>query len=93
MSIIFTAAADADLDEIFAYTAENYPDQLLPLQSRIREVMAGIEAWPRNARPVEQRPGVRVVPLLKYPFRIFYRQMNNDIEILHIHHVARQLWE
>lgn len=49
MSIIFTAAADADLDEIFAYTAENYPDQLLPLQSRIREVMAGIEAWPRNA--------------------------------------------
>ena len=93
MAVIFTASTNADLDDIFAYTAQNYPGQLLALQSRIREVTSKIEAWPQNAGLVEQRPGVRVVPLLRFPFRIFYRQTDAGIEILHIHHVARALWE
>jgi hypothetical protein len=30
-----------------------------------------------------------MVPLVRYPFRIFYRIASDRVEILHIHHAAR----
>lgn len=75
MTVVFTAAANADLDNILAYTKRHFPNQLDPLLSRLREVIERIEHWPRSASIVAQRPGVRVVPPLKYPFRIFYREI------------------
>jgi len=30
-----------------------------------------------------------MVPLVLYPFLIFYRVADNAVEILHIHHTAR----
>jgi hypothetical protein len=45
----------------------------------------------RAARRVEERPGVRVLPVLRYPFKIFYRILEDRVEILHIHHAARDL--
>jgi hypothetical protein len=29
------------------------------------------------------------VPLVRYPYRVFYRTANRTIEILYIHHSAR----
>ena len=62
------------------------------LEQRIREVVARVEAAPLSARPVGARPGVRVVPLVKYPYKIFYEIMGETIEILHIRHAARRPW-
>jgi hypothetical protein len=33
------------------------------------------------------------VPLGRYPYKIFYRVIADTIEILHIHHAARQPWD
>jgi toxin ParE1/3/4 len=52
-------------------------------------VLVRIEQWPESAREVGQRPGTRVVPLIRYPYKIFYRIVGERIEILHIHHAAR----
>ena len=59
------------------------------LERRIRDVIARVARWPKSARGVRGRPGVRVVPLLRYPYKIFYRITGEGIEILHIHHTAR----
>jgi hypothetical protein len=48
-----------------------------------------IAAWPEAAQTVADRPGIRTVPLVRYPFRIFYRLADDQLEILHIHHAAR----
>jgi hypothetical protein len=40
-----------------------------------------------------QRPNVRVVPLVRYPFKIFYTFDHDTITILHIRHAARKAWE
>jgi hypothetical protein len=43
----------------------------------------------------ERRDGrqtVRQTPLVRYPYRIFYR-VTEVIEILHIHHTAREPWD
>jgi hypothetical protein len=38
---------------------------------------------------VEDEPGIRVVPLLRFPYRIFYRVNDGAVEILHFHHASR----
>ena len=89
MKVVFTSAALADLDDLLSYTSANYPDVLPALERRIRAVLERIEQWPESAREVSERPGVRVVPLIRYPYRIFYRINADRIVILHIHHAAR----
>jgi toxin ParE1/3/4 len=91
MTIVFTAGARADLDEVLAYTRAHYPNEVVGLETRIGEVIARIEQFPRNAKRVTVRSSVRVVPLIRYPFRIFYRVTKDDIEILHVYHVARNV--
>ena len=88
MKLIFTAPALADLDGILAYTAERYPRSLSALHKRIDAVLDRIRSFPQSGRVLDNAPGVRMVPLIRFPFRIFYRETPAGIEILHIHHVA-----
>ena len=39
---------------------------------------------------VEGRPGVRVVPLIRFPYRVFYRVSPEAVEILHFRHARRR---
>jgi toxin ParE1/3/4 len=87
-----TAAAQADLDDLLTYTKKHYPSVVPALERRVREVTARVARRPESARGVQGRPGVRVVPLLRYPYKVFYRISGNGIEILHIHHTARDSW-
>ena len=89
MKVVYSSAAQADLDDILHYTATHYPRNLPAVETRIRAVIARIASHPESARRVDERPGVRVVPVLRYPFRIFYRVDRERVEILHIHHTAR----
>jgi plasmid stabilization system protein ParE len=89
MKVVWTAAALADLDDVLAYTTEKYPSLVGPVEKRIRAIIARVGAWLESARRVEDRPEVRVVPLLRYPYRIFYKVHDESVEILHIHHTAR----
>ena len=89
MRVIWTEAALADLDTILAYTSEHYPSLVVAVERRVRAVVERIGRWPESARVVEERPGVRVVPLVRYPYRLFYWVNGDTVEILHLHHAAR----
>ena len=89
MKVVWTEAALADLDSALDYTAEQYPNLVGPLEVRIRAVLARIGRWPESARTVNDQPDIRVVPLLRFPYRIFYRVANERVEILHLHHASR----
>jgi plasmid stabilization system protein ParE len=89
MRAVFTAAALADLEDIITYTKQNFPRSAASLERRIRDVISRIETWPHSGRTVAERPGVRVVPLIRYPFQIFYIPSGDEIHVLHIHHAAR----
>ena len=93
MKVIYTEEALKDLDEIADWLAVHYPAVAPAVEQRIRAVVARIGRWPESARRSAKRPGVRVVPLGRYPYKIFYRIRNNTVEILHIHHAARQSWD
>jgi toxin ParE1/3/4 len=90
MKLVFTVPALVDLDEALAYTAERYPRSLAALRTRLDAALEHVQTYPKSGRVLENAPGVRVVPLLRFPFRIFYRESAARIEILHIHHSARK---
>ena len=93
MKVLYTAAALADLEEIAGWIATHYPTLAPVVERRIRAVVARIARWPESARRSAKLPEVRVVPIGRYPYKIFYRVTEDVVEILHIHHVARQPWD
>ncbi len=94
MKVVYTDEALNNLDGILAFIANNYPTIAAAFEKRLRTVVARIGAWPESAEQVAERPGVRVVPLIRYPYKIFYRITSEAVEILYIHHTARQApWE
>lgn len=90
MKVAYTDEALRDLDEVLTYIGLNYPSVSRGFVQRLRSIERRIGRWPKSAQEVEQRPSVRVVPFIRYPYKIFYRITEGRVEILHIHHAARQ---
>src|SRR5207302_9049325 len=63
------------------------------VEARIREVVARIAQAPESARRLVGRPTVRVVPLVRYPYKIFYTVATQTVQILHVRHTARRPWK
>jgi plasmid stabilization system protein ParE len=94
MKVVYTDEALRDLDQILEFIALNYPTASVAFGRRVRAIEQRIARWPNSAVEVEQRPGVRVVPLIRYPYKLFYRVATDAIEVLHVHHAARrEPWE
>jgi toxin ParE1/3/4 len=89
MKVVFTDDALRDLDEIFEFISAHYPAIYRAFEKRLRTIAERIDQWPESAQEVQQRPGVRSVPLIRYPYKIFYRVLPDHVEVLHVHHSAR----
>jgi toxin ParE1/3/4 len=94
MKVEYSPRALSDLRSIAAYYAgTDYPSVGEKVAARVREVIARLATFPASGRPVTRRPGLRVVPLLTYPYVLFYRIAGPDIlRIAHIRHTSRQPW-
>ena len=93
MKVFFTAAAQEDLAEIGEWLAAHYPVVALHVEKRIRDVAARIGQWPESGPRSAKRQGVRLIPVGRYPYKIFYRVTEDAVEILHIHHTAQRPWD
>jgi plasmid stabilization system protein ParE len=62
------------------------------LETYIRATVARIAAFPEIGRGLEERPEVRGVPLVRYPFKIFYTVSGDAVVILHVRHTSRRAW-
>ena len=90
MKVVYTDEALQDLDDILSFIAENFPSAFDGFERGLRAVERRIGQWPQSARQVAERPGVRVVPLVRYPYKIFYRVTLEAVEVLHVRHTARR---
>jgi plasmid stabilization system protein ParE len=89
MKVVFTEPALDDLNEIRRYLQTHYPGIATSVEKRLRIVVARVSRWPESAASVDERPGVRVALLVRYPYKVFYRIKDEVVEILHIHHTSR----
>jgi plasmid stabilization system protein ParE len=94
MKVEFTNRAVGDLLKISAQSRKEFGVSVAAaLELRIRKVVEQIGDAPESAPRVVQRPGMRVLPLVRYPFKIFYRIIDSDtVRIAHIRHAARRPW-
>jgi plasmid stabilization system protein ParE len=94
MRVEYSKRAIGDLHEIAAYyTRSGDPATAARIATRIQEVIARVAVSPLSGRPVVQRPGVRVVLLLRYRDKIFYRVAEDTIRIIHIRHTSRRPYD
>jgi toxin ParE1/3/4 len=91
VKVEYTKRAVADLRKISADSYRAFGDQVAEaLEARIRAVVDHISRESLSAPRVEQRPGLHVVPILRYPFKVFYRVLDDRVRIVHIRHNARR---
>ena len=93
MRVEYAPRAFADLNRIGEQSRKAFGDAVAAaLGTYIRATIARIAVVPDGAQQLRQRPGVRVIPLVRYPFKIFYTVVGGTINILHIRHAARRPW-
>ena len=85
--------ATADLGKIGEHSRRVFGDAVAAaLETYIRATVARIAVLPEIGRRLPRRPGVRVIPLVRYPFKIFYAVAHDTVTKLHIRHAARRQW-
>ncbi|MDB5653477.1 MAG: Plasmid stabilization system [Tardiphaga sp.] len=90
MKVVYTDEALGDVEAIAEWLVAHYPTVAPAVEKRIRSVVAHLARFPQSARRSAGRTGVRAAPLGRYPYVIFYRVNGDVIEILYVHHAARQ---
>lgn len=92
MRVEYAKRAVADLKKVSA-DSKAFGDMVAAaVEVRIREVIGRISEHPNGRPRVVERPGVHVAALVKYPYKIFYRILDDRIKILHVRHTSRELW-
>jgi plasmid stabilization system protein ParE len=95
MTVEYTRRAATDLATIAVDSRAAFGDAVAAaLERRFREIIDQIEWDADSATPVSARPGVHVVALVKYPFKLFYRVISPEqVRIVHIRSTSRRQWK
>jgi plasmid stabilization system protein ParE len=84
----------ADLVEIAGHSRKAFGAGVAAaLETTIRAAISRIAVMPESGQRLPQRRGVRVVPLVRYPFKIFYTAAEGTVTILHVRHASRRPWQ
>ena len=94
MKAVYTQGALSDLDDILAGLKSVSPLAAAAVESSVRATVTRVQEWPKSAHAVTQWKGkVRVIPLVRYPYVIFYQIKDEWIQVLHIRHTSRAPWK
>ncbi len=88
MRVRYTPKAFADRESIFDYLTERSPGGTQNVAASIRYAVARLGDQPHSGYRTNQH-GVRVLFVVRYPYKIFYRVRTDVVEILHIRHTSR----
>jgi plasmid stabilization system protein ParE len=94
MRLVLTRLALAELEEILTYISARSPVGARHVEARLRRSFDLIRRHPEAAARVEQRPDVRRLPLVRYPYVMYYVVGADAVTVLRILHTARERpWE
>jgi toxin ParE1/3/4 len=93
MRVRYAPRARADLAEIGEYSRHAFgPAVASGLETYMRATIARIAVMPESGAAVPEREGIRMISLVRYPFKIFYSVSKDTVTILHVRHTARRPW-
>jgi addiction module RelE/StbE family toxin len=89
MNVVYAPRALRDLNDIAAYVAAHDPHAAAKVLNAIKSSIDTLNFFPQIGRLVDDN-GHRRVPVLRYPYVIFYRVAGGDLLILHVRHTSRR---
>lgn len=90
MKVRYSPRAVQDLAGIADYLGQRSPVGAVAVERAIRATVRLLRAFPGSGRALEQRPAVRVIPLARYPYVVFYTVTDDSVVVLHVRHGARE---
>jgi toxin ParE1/3/4 len=91
MRVRYTPRARADLEEIFEYLKTRQPAAIQSVASAIERQIGWLCSFPYMA-PATDEPGVRELTLSRYPYKIYYEVVDDEVRVLHVRHTRRKPW-
>jgi toxin ParE1/3/4 len=94
MKVRWSKLALAEVDAIMSDLAAKNPTVAERFEFRIRQIGERIGQYPQAFQEVAQRGGIRRVPLVRYPYLVFYTLSGGEVLVLRVVHGARkEPWE
>ena len=88
MKARYSKRAIQDLLSIADYMRDRNPQASLAIEQRIRSAVRQLELFPFIGRTTDD-PEIRVLPVVHYPYLIFYEVLQDELVIHHIRHGRR----
>jgi toxin ParE1/3/4 len=89
MKVRFSPRATEDIIAIADYLRERNSSAARSVEATVRSTIDLLSEFSGSGRLLTQRRNVRVMPLARYPYLIFYTVSADELLILHIRHGAR----
>lgn len=94
MRLRYSRLALAELDAILTELVGKNPTAAQHFVMRVSQIGERIGQFPESFQEVAERPGVRRIPMVRYPYVIFYKVIDSEAVVLRIVHGARkEPWE
>jgi toxin ParE1/3/4 len=91
MRVRYTARARNDLDTIYSYLNERSPAAASAVLKRIRDRVDRLADFPFVA-PVTELSGIHGLSIVRYPYKAYYRIMDDEVVVLHVRDARRAPW-
>lgn len=92
MKVRYSPRARADIDHISWYLQQRSRSGAYNVLQAIHSTIQLIAEHPEAAQRTDN-PDIRVRLVRRYRYRIFYAVADETIDILHVRHTSRQIWE
>ena len=89
MRVRYTPEAFADREQILEYLKDRSPGGARNVAASIRDAIVQLGDHPHSGHRTDN-PEVRVMFVVHYPYKIFYRVRETVVEVLHIRHTSRR---
>ena len=89
MKVLFTEPAEEDLESIGDWIAQDHPERAVSFVRELRQSCADIGRWPLAHPAFAHRRSDGIRRKIHGNYLIFYRVLQDVVEILHLLHGAR----
>jgi plasmid stabilization system protein ParE len=88
MKVRYTETALVEIDGIFSCLADRDSGVAAQVVARFEQLVSRLAEFPLLGYVVNEA-GVRILPLGRYPYLVFYTSQAEEVVILHVRHAAR----